>query len=227
MASQSGESVSAESRLSIQPFGGAHPDRSKLLRELHETLLGHSPVVMLGPDFMERIYYTLLPEMDLVFGAVAWVDGEAAGFIAITEDSDNFMGEAIRHKWYLVAWVLMTSILRDPRRILGVWDTLKIMSGRQAPRAALPVAELLSFGVLEKFRRAAFVRNSGLKVGRVLYDYAIEELARRGCTSAKVLVDTENRDTRMMYSALGWQVTNPDVPGWRAPQVEFQKELAT
>jgi len=211
---------------SLEYFGSGHPDRSGVLRELHEELLGHSPIVLLGPDFVERVYYSELPKLDLVFGAIARVDGEPVGFIAITEDSSGFMAEAIRRRWYHVARVLMTSIVKRPKRILGVWDAIKIMGGRQqAPRAAEPVAELLSFGVVEKFRQASFVRKSGLKVGRALYDYAMEDLVRRGCTTVKVLVDTDNRDVRMMYSALGWNVTDADVAGWRTPQVEFQKEL--
>ncbi|MDJ0909435.1 MAG: GNAT family N-acetyltransferase [Woeseiaceae bacterium] len=225
MSEQSPDSSSGDARLSIAPFGVGHPDCSEDLKMLHQELLGHSPVVLLGPDFLERVYYSKLPELGLVFGAIARIDGKPAGFIAVTEDSDGFMSTAIRRRWYLIAWVLTISILKRPKRILGIWEALKIMRGREAQRTEEPMAELLSFGVTEEFRGAAFVRKTGLKVGGLLYDYAVEELKRRGCKSAKVLVDQDNRNVKMMYSALGWTVTNSDVPGWQTPQVELQTDL--
>ncbi|NJO12551.1 MAG: hypothetical protein HC872_02790 [Gammaproteobacteria bacterium] len=78
-------------RYSLVPFGAASPAPAADLAYLHAQLLPHSPVALLGPDFMQKFYYSALPRLGLIFGAVAYVDEAPAGFIVATADSSGFM----------------------------------------------------------------------------------------------------------------------------------------
>ena len=71
----------------IVPFGGGVLPNSRHIAELHADLLPRSPLTKLGVGFMERFYYKVLPKQGLIFGAVAYVDGRAAGFVSATYDS--------------------------------------------------------------------------------------------------------------------------------------------
>lgn len=81
---------------------------------------------MLGARFQERFYYKDLPELGQVFGAVAHVDGRAAGFVTATHDSNGFMRAALRQRGLRIAWFIGTALLADPRRILAVWEASRI-----------------------------------------------------------------------------------------------------
>ncbi len=213
-------------RLELRKFGGGEERVAFAdLARLHAELLGHSPVVGLGPRFVRDFYYKVLPRLDLIFGYVAYVDEEPAGFIVVTEDSDGFMGRAIRQHWFRAAGVLAMSVMGNPLRLRALWQVLQIMRGRTTRSSENPTAELLSFGVREPFRKSASVRKSGIKLGRELYSAAVSELLARDCNSVKALVDKENKATQLMYSALGWHVSNPDVEGWEVPQVELTKHF--
>ncbi len=206
----------------LEPFGlQADEAPSRDLAELHGSLMAHSPVVLLGPRFMERFYYRLLPRMHLMVGAVAYVDGEPAGFIAATRDSDGFMGEAVRRHWAYLLWVLGSSVLMQPTRLGALWEALQIMRNRGTDVRGEAAGELLSFGVLPRFRASKFVRRTGLKISQDLMASALRQLGAQQVTVIRSLVDQDNLDVKLMYRSLGWELSASDVPGWRTPQVEF------
>lgn len=210
-------------RYRIESFGeaGDAPAPAAVLTALHTALLPDSPVVGLGRDFMERFYYRSLPALQLIYGAVAYVDDQPAGLIVATHDSDGFMRTALHRRWWLIAWVLGGALLRKPRRAAALWEAIRIMGNRETAARAEPIGELLSFGVLPEFRSARFVRHSGLRVGQDLMQTALDRLRAHGVQAVCALVDKDNVTVKLMYRGLGWRLTADDVPGWRTPQVEF------
>ena len=209
----------------IQPFGRGHPANARDLCRLHFELLPHSPVVLLGERFVEKFYYPVLTKMDLLFGAIAYLDGRPVGFIAVTDDAGGFMGRAIIRHPFALAWTMMISVLSDPRRLAALYEAWQIMRGRTGSGDAEPAAELLSFGVLPAYRTAKFVRSTGTKVGQDLFDTAMTQLNKRSVDTVAALVDQNNKEVAMMYRARGWRLHDPDVAGWRTPQVEFRIDL--
>lgn len=188
---------------------------------LHAALLPHSPVVLLGPRFMQHFYYKTLVAEGVICGAIAYVDAEPAGFIAVTMDSTGFLREALkRHPWRL-AWLLGTSIWRDLRRIAALWEAWRIMRGQPRIPVEGNVGEILSFGVLPAFRRPGFIRDSGLKISLELLQYALQELQNRGARLIRVVVDEDNLEARLFYQSQGWRLRSERVPGWRKPAVEY------
>lgn len=198
---------------------GSVPARD--LARLHGELMPHSPVVLLGPRFMERFYYRVLPEMGLAVGAVAYVDEAPAGFIVATRDSDGFMGQAIRRHWLYLGWLIGTSVLLEPTRIGALWEAVQIMRNRTTSERREDAGELLSFGVLPEFRSARFVRRTGVKISQDLMACALRLLDRQGVQVVRSLVDQDNLDVKLMYRGLGWELSATEVGGWRTPQVEF------
>ena len=209
----------------IQPFGIGSSANARDLRRLHFELLPHSPVVLLGERFVETFYYPVLTGMDLLFGAIAYLDDRPVGFIAATDDAAGFMGRAVfRHPFSLV-WTMMISLISDPRRLAALYEAWQIMRGRTESGPDEKIAELLSFGVLPEYRKAKFVRSTGVKVGQDLFDIAMSQLRERSVDTVAALVDQDNKEVAMTYRARGWHVHDPDVKGWRTPQIEFRADL--
>jgi ribosomal protein S18 acetylase RimI-like enzyme len=206
----------------LKSFGlDSSRDYAADLARLHGELLAHSPVALLGPEFMSRFYYRQLPRLGLIFGQIAYVNEQPAGFIVATDDSSGFMQRAVRSRFFSIAATLTASILRDPKRIGAIWEAVQIMRGLPAAQAGNAVGELLSFGVLPAFRTREFMVRSRLRISQDLLSAAVEQMKRLGVASARVIVDADNLEARLFYLGNGWQPGLDVVPGWRKKTVEF------
>jgi ribosomal protein S18 acetylase RimI-like enzyme len=205
----------------LEPFGPGSADRSADLAHLHELLLGHSPVALLGPDFMARFYYRVLPRLGLICGYVAYIDDRPAGFIVATHDSSGFMQAALKRKFLRVAWIMAWSALREPARLGAIWEAVQIMRGLPPPQPGQPNGELLSFGVLPEFRARDFMIRTRLRISQDLLKGALEQLRQRGAGRVRVIVDADNLEARLFYLGNGWRPGMEVVPGWRKKTVEF------
>lgn len=207
----------------IQPFDTTVTrSLARDLALLHDSLLSHSPVALLGPHFMSGFYYSALPRMGLISGAVAYIDDKPAGFIVVTDDSSGFMQKAIRRSLFQVGWVMFISVLRDPKRIAAVWEALQIMRNLPAPDPQAPASgEVLSFGVLPEFRTREFMIRNKLRISQDLLKAAMAQFTEKRVSRVRVIVDADNREARLFYLGNGWQPGLDVVPGWRKKTVEF------
>lgn len=205
----------------LEPVDAGSPDRSADLALLHAALLGHSPVALLGPDFMRKFYYRTLPRMSLICGHVAYVDDQPAGFMVATQDSSGFMRQALRKRFLQIAGVMAWSLLRSPERLGAVWEGVQIMRGLPAAQPAQPAGEVLSFGVLPQYRAREFMVRTRLRISQELLKATLAQLTARGVMQARVIVDADNLEARLFYLGNGWQPGLDVVPGWRKKTVEF------
>jgi ribosomal protein S18 acetylase RimI-like enzyme len=206
----------------LVPFGSdSSLDCATDLARLHGELLPHSPVALLGPEFMSRFYYRQLPRLGLIFGQIAYVNEQPAGFIVATDDSSGFMQRAVRSRFFTIAATMATSILRDPKRLGAIWEAVQIMRGLPAAQEGHAVGEILSFGVLPAFRSRDFMVRSRLRISQDLLNAVVEQLRHRGVAAARVIVDADNLEARLFYLGNGWQPGLDAVPGWRKKTVEF------
>lgn len=209
--------------LEVREFGPRAPADVDGLAELHPELLPKSPVALLGPRFMRGFYYRDLVADGLVRGAIAYVDGEPAGFVTFTLDSDGFMGAGIRrHPVRLVA-VMAVAVLAEPfRRVPAVLEARSILAHRSAASDEQRGAEILSLGVRPRFMRQR-MGNALLGVG--LLEGSVRRLRELGARRVRAVVDEGNTAAMLLYNALGWSVAEGRPGGWRAPGVDFVREL--
>lgn len=175
---------------------------------LHSELLPHSPVVLLGDEFMKRFYYGKLPQSQLIVGAMAYVDDVPAGFIAATHDAGGFMKRAIGRHGGLLVRVLLGQLLARPARIASLWEAVKVMRHSDATGGGGDqMGEILSFGVREQFRGRQFVRETGIRVSVDLMKRATTQLAAHGVRRIRAVVDPGHLESKFFYAALGWRPT--------------------
>lgn len=213
--------------MEICDFGVATPATCSTLADLHAELLPTSPLALIGKRFMRDFYYALLPAHDIIRVSAAFIHGEPAGFVAYTASPNEFMGVALRRWWPRLAWTLCSSILAQPSRIRAMWEARQIMSARSAtPSPKFGAGEILSLGVLPRFRDPGFVQRTNLRLGRELTARAVDGLFEAGVSSVFAIVDSDNFAARLMYQGLGWRLTRNSVPGWRVPSVEYSHTLS-
>ena len=204
---------------------GVASAQARDLAALHTELLGHSPLVLMGPGFVEDFYYTVLPAEGYIGGSLAYVDGKPAGFIVATGDPNGFMSKAMQRHWLRISTILLKTVLRRPGRIAGLIEARRIQSNVKAENYGPEVGELLSFGVLPEYRKRAFVKASGLQIGADLLSRATAALATEGKTRIRAIVDKDNLEAQFFYRGQGWRVGLADVKGWSVPTMEFLVDL--
>jgi ribosomal protein S18 acetylase RimI-like enzyme len=191
-------------------FGAGAPAPAADLARLHRELLPTSPILAVGPHFLERFYYRVLPDEGLVLGTVVYDDSEPVGFVAATRSANTFMTTAVRRRWADLAKVL----LRHPPNPKAVANTLRLARQRAADQRP-DTAELLSLGVRPAAKGASPERR---RLGRDLVRQACEQL---GDVTVQALVDEGNVSARVLYADLGWIVTDRVTEGWPVPQLVF------
>jgi ribosomal protein S18 acetylase RimI-like enzyme len=215
--------VNDTSRVAFElvPFDAGHVAKAADLAFLHTESLPHSPVALLGSEFMERFYYSVLPALDLIFGAVAYVDGKPAGFIVATADASGFMRTGIRKAWIRLGWTMFMSVVKRPSRLAAIWEALSIMRGVETGLPGSGQGELLSFAVLKPYRERKFIASTGIRISNELMRHAFAALTQRHVKACRAIVDADNTEARLFYLGNGWQPGLAKVPGWRKHTVEF------
>lgn len=173
---------------------------------LHLELFGNmGPMAQLGELFMRRFCYTVLLRDGLMRAALCEVDGRPAGLVAYTARSITFHRTAMRNHWGYVAFLVVLSILRQPRLLLSVPRAVRLMFARRGERSLGhdPTAEVVALGVLPEFRSPAFVRRMRLHVGELLLSHAKAYFQRSGLKRMRMIVDAGNRPTLLFYHRLG------------------------
>jgi len=214
-------------RYEIREFGGSIPDSrvASDLALLHAMLLRHSPLVLMGPDFMKSFYYGLLPADGFICGAVAYCNDEPAGFVVATGDANGFMSKATQKHWLRLCWILLKSVIRRPSGLLAMKEAYDIQSNVQAQEYGPEVGELLSFGVRPEYRSRKFIKESGLHLSSDLFDIAIGQLQVTGKSKLRAIVDKDNLEAQFFYRSNGWRVGLKTVEGWSVPTMEFLRDL--
>ena len=204
---------------------GIDPRVSKDLADLHRTLLAHSPLVLMGSAFMEKFYYRVLPANDLIFGAVAYVDDRAAGFVVATGDPEGFMDQAVRRFWFRLCWILIKTVVQNPFRLRAMLEAYRIQSSVKSEGYGPTTGEVLSLGVLPEFRPRERTNDVAIHVSSDLMRTAIEQLRSKGKTRIRAIVDKDNLEAQLFYRSSGWRVGLKTVKGWRIPTMEFLLDI--
>ena len=189
---------------------------------LHLQLLDWGPMAQLGEYFLRRFCYTVLLREGLLKAAIYEVDEKPAGFVVFTDRSISFHRAAIRRHWGYVAYLVIISMLRDPRVALRLWGAIRLMFSRRSEKnlGEDPLAEIVAIGVLPEYRNPVFIRQSGLRISEELVNHAASYFRSVGLKKIRLVVDADNHAALMFYRSLGAQVEpfeqagNPAVHVW-------------
>ena len=181
---------------------------------LHTELLPRSPLAELGEGFLRRFYYGVLPSTGAIVVRVAYLDGRAAGLIAIAANPGALRRVAKVRAFSLFS-SLACSIFASPKRIGAA---LRLMRLRGFDDEA---GEILSFGVLPRYRSA----DGAMQLPEALYAAALEYLRASGARLARAVVDRDNIEARLFYAARAWRIEGEGDPAWPVSTLRVSKPL--
>jgi ribosomal protein S18 acetylase RimI-like enzyme len=197
------------------------------ITRLHLALLEWGPMARLGELFLRRFCYTALLRDGLLRAALFEVDGRPAGFVAYTSCSITFHRQAIRRHAAYVAWLIMLSILRDPRLVPRLLRAVRLMFSRRAEcrLGQDPLGEVLAIGVRPEYRTPHFVRRTGLRIGEQLIAHVAADFRRAGVGRMWMVVDAHNKPALFFYHGLGGRFEPYERAG--EPMIQVWFDLAT
>jgi ribosomal protein S18 acetylase RimI-like enzyme len=176
-----------------------------IVTALHMELLPFGPMAKFGDRLIRDICYAAPLRKSLVNLAIAEVDRQPAGFIGYSDNSELFYHSLIRGNLLQAGWVMIGSLLRQPRRILSVPRALQVMRSRNHLPEEFETMqeEVIAFAVRPEFLTPSFVRRTGLRVGAQLINHAFDYFRRNGVKEVRMIVDASNRPVLFFYSSLG------------------------
>ena len=192
---QNGASIAARARdtLTLVEYTVVAKPEPELLDDVaslhHGALSYRSFITDFGPRFLTVLYRGLLSRGD-GFLLVATEDGSLVGFILACTDSTRLLS-AVLGSPFEVASIILPALVRSPRRLTKLIQTLRYGSRRRVP---IP-AELLVIAVVPERRSTG--------VGRRLLTELRAEFRARGIDAYKVTVHEQMADANHFYSENG------------------------
>lgn len=203
-------STSAPRTTSIDIVGLEDAAALSAVARLHVDLLPHGLGQLGGRFLIDFLYLPGLRARRLHVG-LACLDGDPVGFVTFTTSSRDYAAAGLGHQLPRALMALAASAVRDPRILGAAWRMLR-KSGERAEGdiAEAADAEILAFGVLPEYRSGAFVRATGIRFSRALFDHAAARLGASGARSVQANVEADNLATLQFYRYLGGRfVTMP------------------
>ena len=187
------ESTDASGRVRLRVRPGTGDDAAVVAR-MHTAHISTGFLSMLGPRLLTRLYRRVT-RADGCFLVVTEFDGKPVGFVAGSMDTRRLLRRFVVLDGPAVVVTTGWSFLRHWRQTLETLSQAR--SGQATPEAATDVeAELLSVAVDDGFR--------GAGVGSALTRAFLDEAARRGAGSARVVVGAANHEAIRMYGRCGF-----------------------
>jgi len=168
---------------------------------LHASRISEGFLVTLGPAFLRRLYRRVVLSHHS-FLLVADDTRAVCGFIAVAESTRALYREYLIRDGVAATVAAARGIVRAPR---SVWETLRYgLRGNDDAEAERGAgAEILATGVSADW--------AGRGIGTALVREAIEELERRGITSARVVTAVGNVAAVRAYERGGLRSCGRDV----------------
>ena len=176
---------------------------------LHATRIAEGFLVTLGPAFLRRLYRRIVRSSQAFVLVADEPAGPARarqvrGFIAVADNTGALYREFLLHDGVAAAIGATRGVLRAPTK---VWETLAYgLRDGAGPHGA----EVLATAV------AATSVQRG--VGTRLVRHAVEEIRRRGATSARVVTAVGNVHAVRTYERGGFRADGIDEVHRRVPQ---------
>jgi len=188
-----------------------HLNKEKIreVSKLHKVLLSDSPIPKLGKDFMNGFYYSQLIKKELIHCLTFIEQNKVIGFIVITKYPGNFMLKGIQKSPFSLFIRLIEAILRNPKRLLLIFNMIFLALARKTSSLPSGTSELLSIGVLKEYRNNVDSK-SGLRVSHALFTGAVEYLKKEKQKIFQVLTDKTNNEAIKFYKSMNMELTQSE-----------------
>lgn len=164
----------------------------------------------IGAAFREQIFYPLITEDPRSFVWIYLAQGVLAGYVAATENVEDFYRRLKGYRPFLLGSLIVKAALKNPGILIKY-----ISSAIQLEQSftTIPIrAEILSLGVLPRFRTPEFERNLRASVAQSLFDKTVGTFQVRGISQFKVMTLQENRAANRFYEKQGCRLVGTTQP---------------
>jgi ribosomal protein S18 acetylase RimI-like enzyme len=196
---------SATETFRIREIDPKNEEDKEAITRLHMELLCFGPIAQLGALFLKQFCYDLMIREKLLKGALYEVDSKPVGFIVYTDRSITFHRTALRKHWLYVCFLIVWSLVQEPKIIFRLWRAIQLMFSRREDRVLGedPMAEIVAIGVRPEYRDLAFIRRTGRRIAHELFEYASNFFREVGLKGLHLVVDADNKQALLFYNGLG------------------------
>jgi len=215
----------ARHRLELTEILATDDDGLDAIAALHMELLDYGPMAGLGGRFVREVCYRAHMREGVLRVMLARIDGEPAGFVAVTPYSLSFHRSGLRQHAVLAGWETLLAIASRPTRLIALARALRVLGSRrhEVERTEENLGEVVCIAVRAQFLTGKFQRESGLRLSQLLVQRSAEYLRRAGVDDMRMLVDDDNKPVLMLYHLMGAHFTQYALGG--EPMVEVHFDL--
>lgn len=182
--------------LEIREVDPANETDTVWAAQLHQELFADiGMVAKLGQRVLQRFCYGQMIQDGLMRAALAVVDGQPAGLMVFTTDSQAMFRAILRSHFLASLRELTSATLTRPRILLRLPGAARLVFQRHRERLEQnrPVAEVLCFGVKPEFRSHDFIRTTGIRVSDRLLHHTLLAFKNLGIPEGRGVIMVSNR----------------------------------
>ena len=181
----------------VRPIDPDDQADTRTAARLHIKLFGEiGPIAQLGEHLIASYCYGHLIRTGMMKAVLFDVGDQSVGLAAYTGDVVALHEAALRRHLPFVLRETLRSLIRQPRllaRLPGVAMLIWERHSERMPSSGPPFAEVVTFGVLPRYRTHKFVQRSGLHVPDLLLDHVLDDLRTLGYPRVRGVVLTSNK----------------------------------
>ena len=157
-------------RLVIREIGADDRCGLDVIAALHMELLGFGTMAALGPEFVREVCYRANMCAGVLWVFLAEIDGEPAGFLAVTPFSVTFHRSGLSGHLWLAGWQSLKALARNPKRIVALWKSLRELSTRrnELDRVEHDLGEIVCIAGRPQYLAPKFMRASGIRLSELV-----------------------------------------------------------
>jgi hypothetical protein len=194
---------------SIEEVNPGHRSAVSAVTDLHLKLIGRGEIARLGRPFLERVCYGMMLRDGLLKSFLFRVNGAPVGFITVTPHSVTLHRRAIRKHFFPFVFILLWSIISQPRGIGPLVKAIRLvmMRQREIDHRREPAGEILAVGVVPECRTPEFIHKSGLRIADDLFGRAVSYFRSIGLDNMDVFYYDFQLSTLLFYWNLGGKIS--------------------
>lgn len=177
----------------VDPSSGAD---TAWAAQLHQELFADiGMVAKLGQPVLQEFCYGRLIQDGLMRAAIAIVDGQPAGLMVFTTDTQAIFRAVLRSHFFPTLRVVTVAAMTRPKILLRLPGAARLVLQRHRERLERnqPVAEVLCFGVKPEFRSHDFIRTTGIRVSDRLLYHTLLAFKNLGIPKGRGVIMVRNR----------------------------------